>query len=84
MSPGYLDAISKDLIGSRSLPPGVTEAVYDTEAEMRAFLDGLNWVGDIDVHNGTPFVRDGSWVVRVGMDGFDDDEMDDEMEEPES
>ncbi len=54
-------------------PEGVSEVEYSTRAEMDAFLHGLQFVGDIDVDNGTPFERGGKFVVRVGAGDYGDE-----------
>jgi hypothetical protein len=62
-------------------PTGVSEHVYDTEGEMKAFIDGVNLADDIDVDSGEPFERDGKFVVRVKVGEWDEDDYDDEDEE---
>lgn len=73
-------------------PTGVSEHVYDTEAECKAFVDGVQLAQDIDVEAGTPFQRMkrppvGSrgvaattpveqWVVRVKVGEWDDEDDD--------
>jgi hypothetical protein len=58
----------------KKFPTGVSEHEYDTEAEMTAFLDGVNLADDIDVESGEPFQRDGKFVVRVRVGEWDDDD----------
>lgn len=71
-------------------PTGVSEHVYNTEAECRAFVDGVQLAQDIDVETGTPFSRltrppvgsrgvDATtpvqqWVVRVKVGEWDDED----------
>jgi len=54
------------------LPMGVTEVEYDTEAEMKAFIDGLQFADDIDVNNSNYFVRNGKFIVRVVVGDWDE------------
>ena len=64
---------------TKGFPAGVSEVKYATQAEMTAFLDGLNFASDIDVENGMIFQRDGQYVVRVKVGDFgDDDEFEDD------
>ena len=58
-----LDRIPQDR--KVNLPNGVSEVEYETEKELNAFLEGINYSQDLDVQTGTPFERDGNWVVRV-------------------
>lgn len=62
-------------------PAGVSEHTYATEAECKAFVEGVNLAQDIDVETGTPFQRKTSfqnkttrrrseWVVRVKVGNF--------------
>lgn len=60
--------------GEGGLPEGVSEVVYETEAEMNAFLRGLNYVGDIDVSHGPVISRGGRYVVKIGV-GVDLDNL---------
>jgi len=60
-----------------NFPMGVTEVEYDTEAEMKAFIDGLQFADDIDVSNGDYFERNGKFVMRVVVGDWDDEEFDD-------
>lgn len=52
---------------------GVSEQVYDTEAEMAAFLAGISYVGDLDVCWGKPFLRGGKYVIRVRVGEWGDE-----------
>lgn len=66
---------------TKKFPIGVTEQVFDTMAEMRAFIAGLCYADDTDVENGDPFERNGKVVVRVRVGNFDEDEDVEEDEE---
>lgn len=55
-----------------NFPPGVSEHVYRTRAEMTAFVDGVSLANDLDVECGPPFVRNGLYVVRVRVGNFGD------------
>ncbi len=44
---------------------GISEDIFETKAEMDAFLHGLSVSDAIDVYRGTPFQREGKYVVRV-------------------
>jgi hypothetical protein len=57
-----------------NLPMGVSEVQYDTEAEMKAFIDGLQFADDIDVSNGDYFQRDGKFVIRVVVGDWNDED----------
>lgn len=48
-----------------NFPEGVYEVQYLSKPELDAFLDGLNYVGDIDVEHSSSFFRKDRWVVRV-------------------
>ncbi len=61
-----------------SFPTGVSEHSYSTDAEMTAFLSGIDAAGSLDVWYGAPFVRDGKFVVRVQCGSWDDEEEDEE------
>lgn len=53
-------------------PPGVSEVCYESANEMDAFLHGLDYVNNIDVDHGKVFIRDGAFVVRVGVGDYGD------------
>lgn len=57
-------------------PTGVSEQEYNTEAEMSAFINGLDFADDIDVHHGDPFQRDGKFIVRVVVGDWDEEDSD--------
>jgi hypothetical protein len=63
LEPIDLDRIPEDR--KVNFPIGVSEVEYETANELNAFINGLNWPEDVDVRTGTPFTRDGMWVVRV-------------------
>ena len=68
-----LDRIPKS--ETSTFPDWVSEQSYPTKAEIDAFIHGVTYVDDIDVEVGTPFERDGQWVVRVACGDFDPDEV---------
>lgn len=67
-----LDEIPKTK--TKNFKAGVSEHVYDTLAEINAFIEGVNLPSDLDVYIGTPFERDGKHVVRVKVGDFGDDD----------
>lgn len=74
-----LDAIPQEK--TDKFPTGVSEVQYDTQDEMMAFMDGLNYADDIDVSHGEYFERNGKFVMRVRVGEWDDDEEEDDTEE---
>jgi hypothetical protein len=67
-----LDDIPKSK--TKDFTAGVSEHVYDTEAELDAFIEGVNLPQDLDVEVGTPFERKKKFVVRVKVGNFGDDD----------
>lgn len=63
---------------TKGFATGVSEESFDTDAEMNAFLHGLTYADDIDVEAGTPFLRDGKFVVRVKVGDFGDEDEDED------
>lgn len=67
-----LDTIPQDK--TENFPCGVSEVEYNTEAEMKAFIDGLNYADDIDVNYGDYFQRNKKFVMRVVVGNWDEDD----------
>lgn len=55
----------------------ITEVLKDSETSIQDFLHGFCYADDTDVASGTPFERDGRWVVRL-MVGIEPHEWDEE------
>jgi hypothetical protein len=66
-----LDDIPRNQIDFRA---GVYEVSYPTLAEINAYIEGLHAPDDIDVDSGTPFERNGQFVVRVRIGDWGDDD----------
>ena len=74
-----LNTIPRDCV---KLPEGISERSFETKAEMDAFLDGLGYVGDIDVSWGDPFLRGDELVVRIQVgDACPHEDWDEYIEE---
>jgi hypothetical protein len=67
-----LDKLPQDQMGD--FPTGVNEEVFNTMAELDAFLHGFQYADDIDAYNGSPFQRGDKFVVRVCVGDWDNED----------